>query len=402
MSRITRKTLVLLFCLATFYTLTQAQSPNQGARINGLDTSRNPINTAVPFLLIAPDGRASGMGDVGVATSPDVNSIHWNAAKLAFIEDTYGFSLSYSPWLRNIGINDMFLAYLSGFYKFDKRQAFGMSLRYFNLGNITFTDINGNPIRDFNPNEFALDASYSRQLSEKLSVAVTGRFIHSNLTGDLLLANQQESRAGNTGAADLGIYYANDKLKVGGMESKLAFGANISNIGAKISYIAVDERADFLPTNLRLGGAFTTSLDPLNYNKLTFAIDFNKLLVPTPNPEKADSNITVLSGIFRSFGDAPGGFKEELQEITIGMGLEYWYNNIFSARMGYFTESPEKGNRKYLSLGAGIRYQQFGLDVSYLIGTQKNGPNPLAETLRFTVLVNFDKKKNTTATSSSE
>lgn len=369
----------------------------------GQDLSRRPISVAVPFLLIAPDSRSSAMGDVGVAISPDANSIYWNPAKLAFIEPQAGFSLSYSPWLRNL-VNDMFLANLGGYYRLDDQQVVGASLRYFNLGDIQFTDINGEPIRDFTPRELAFDVSYSRKLSERIGVAITGRFIHSNLSANLTLPNQQESKPGNTGAVDLSFYYNSREFNVAGRPSNIAFGANISNIGAKISY-SNDNEQDFIPTNLRLGSAFTTSLDPLDRNTITLALDFNKLLVPSPPERDEDGNIingtdprekTLISGIFGSFSDAPDGFSEELQEISIAFGAEYIYhdingNDVFSARAGYFNEHENKGDRKYFTVGVGIDYRQIGLDVSYLIPQSQSNNNPLAETLRFTISFDFNK-----------
>ncbi|GAB4395178.1 MAG: type IX secretion system outer membrane channel protein PorV [Microscillaceae bacterium] len=369
------------------------------------DTTQRPITTAVPFLAIAPDARSAGMGDAGVAISPDVNAIYWNPAKLAFIDQKYGFSLSYSPWLRNL-VDDMHLSYLSGFYKLDERQAFGASLRYFDLGDIQFTDNNGGIITDFNPREFAFDVTYSRKLSEKIGVAVSGRFIHSNLSSNLTLPNTQESRPGTTGAADVAFFYTNDNLQIGGRPSILAFGLNISNIGAKISYTSQNEQ-DFIPTNLRFGSALTLALDPLERNKITIALDLNKLLVPTPPRLDSQGNIiegedprdkTLLSGIFGSFSDAPDGFSEELQEFTISAGAEYKYHNqegkdVFAARAGYFYEAENKGDRKFFTVGVGLKaLKNFAFDVAYLIpGNQRQG-NPLAETLRFTLAINFDQK----------
>lgn len=372
--------------------------------ILGQDTDRRPISTAVPFLSIAPDARSAAMGDVGVALSPDANSTYWNAAKLPFAKDKFGISLSYSPWLRQL-VNDMYLAYLSGYYKLDDRQAVGFALTYFNLGDIQFTDIIGNPIKDFNPREFAFSGSYARKLGEQFSLAVSGRFIYSNLSANIVLPNQQEAKAGITGAVDIGAYYTKDDLEVGGRPASLSLGVNISNIGAKISYSNENEQ-DFIPTNLRLGGAFTMDLDPLSRNALTFALDFNKLMVPTPPKLDSAGNIidgtdprdkTVLSGIFGSFSDAPDGFSEELQEFTTSIGVEYKYRDqqgrdVFAARAGYFNEHKNKGDRKYFTVGAGINYRQFGLDVAYLIPQSQSNNNPLAETLRFTLSLNFEDK----------
>jgi hypothetical protein len=304
--------------------------------------------------------------------------MHWNIGKLAFIEKDFGFSLSYTPWLGKI-VDDMNIAYLSGYYKMDELQAVSASLRYFDLGNITFTDEDNNIIRPYNPQEFAFDLSYSRKLSDKLGIGVTGRFVHSNLTGDISI-NGQDTKPGNSLGADIGLYYTSD-LSLGARQGGISFAAVVSNIGNKISYL--DEATEnFIPTNLRLGTAYTAALDP--YNKLTFAIDFNKLLVPTP---PTDPDRSLISGIFTSFSDAPGGFSEEMREINIASGLEYWYNDLFAARAGYFWEHGQKGGRKYFTMGVGLRYQVFTMDFAYLIPQQQQ--HPLAETLRFTLGVNF-------------
>lgn len=374
------------------------------AIISGQDTTRRVITTAVPFMLIAPDARSGAMGDAGVAISPDANSIHWNNAKLAFIETDLGFSASYTPWLGKI-INDMSLSYISGYKKITREQAVAVSLRYFNLGDINLTDNFGEPLGEFNPREFSIDATYSRMLFEDFGVGVTTRFIHSNLSGNFT-APGNDGQNGTSVAVDLGIYYQKDFL-FSGANSNIAFGFNMSNIGKKITY-SNDSNQDFIPGNLRLGTAFTTNLDP--YNTITLALDFNKLLVPTPPVYEVDSlgqfviedgepvirrgkdpNRSLLSGTFGSFGDAPDGFSEEMQEITISTGLEYWYKRLFSARAGYFYENAFKGNRKYFTLGLGFRYQVFGVDFAYLIPTEQN--HPLAETLRFTLLFDFETKK---------
>lgn len=349
----------------------------------GQDSSRRVITTAVPFLTITPDARAGGMADVGVATSPDANSVYWNPAKLVFIENNIGFSLSYTPWLGKI-INDMSITYLSGYYKFSKEQAVAVSMRYFDLGEIFFTNEQGGDEGQFNPKEFSFDAAYSRMLTQNLSIGVVGRYIHSNLTGSFS-SGGVEARPGNSVAADIAVFYDKDLL-LSGSNSNLALGAVISNIGSKLTY-SDDNNKDFIPTNLRLGGAFTTNLDP--YNKLTFGLDLNKLMVPSPTLDSAQSDKSLLSGMFGSFGDAEDGISEEMKEVTVSAGAEYWYNNTFAARVGYFYESEDKGNRKYLTLGLGFRYQVFGIDFAYLV--PKEQEHPLAETLRFTLLFNFDK-----------
>lgn len=355
----------------------------------------NTITTAVPFAMISPDARAGGMGDQGVASSPDANSIHWNASKLAFTEKKMAFSLSYTPWLRAL-VNDMFIAYLSGYTQLKNDQAIGASLRYFSLGNITFTDQNGNTIRDFKPNEFAFDLAYARKLSENFSGGIALRFIHSNLTGGTQVEGQ-DSKAGNTVAADVSVFYQKE-IEIGNKDAILMAGANISNIGAKISYTESGVK-NFIPTNLRLGPGVKLKLN--EYNDLSFMLDINKLLVPTPpiytqdTANSADNiilygqdpDVSVAQGIFQSFGDAPNGFKEELQEINLGFGMEYWYDNQFAFRGGYFYEDRRKGNRKYFTLGAGLRYNVFGLDLAYLIPTDQR--NPLQNTLHFTLTFDF-------------
>lgn len=364
----------------------------------GQDEKRRVITTAVPFLNITPDSRSGGMGDVGVAISPDANSAYWNPSKLAFIDSKMGFSLSYSPWLAKI-VNDMSLSYLSGYYKITREQAIAVSMRYFDLGEIYFKDDQNNPQGDFNPKEVAIDATYARMLTKDFSLGITIRYVNSNLTGHYQ-ASTIEAQPANTVAADISAYYR--------METKiglLSFGGNISNIGAKVTYSNQDNK-DFIPTNLRLGSALTTDIDP--YNSITFSIDFNKLLVPSPpiyetdengvilvdaddNPIIAagkDPNRNLLSGIFGSFSDAPDGFSEEMQEIMISAGAEYWYNQLFAARMGYFYENQYKGNRQYFTLGVGFRYNVFGFDFAYLVPPQQE--HPLAETLRFTLHFKFD------------
>ncbi|TRX61239.1 type IX secretion system outer membrane channel protein PorV [Fulvivirga sp. M361] len=356
----------------------------QNNPITGQDSTQRAITTAVPFLMITPDARAGGMGDAGVATTPDANSVHWNPAKLAFIEDSdIGFSVNYTPWLGKI-INDMSIVYVSGYYKFTKEQAVAVSMRYFDLGEILFTLDQNDQGTLFNPREFAFDATYSRMLSQNLGIGGTLRFIHSNLTGSFS-SGGVEARPGSSAAVDVAVYYNKD-LSIGGGNSNLALGANISNIGGKLTYSDENNR-DFIPTNLRFGGALTTDLDP--YNKITFALDFNKLLVPSPQFDGSEDDKTLLSGIFGSFGDAEDGFSEELQEITLSAGVEYWYNNQFAARVGYFLESEDKGNRKYLTVGLGFRYQVFGLDFAYLVPQEQE--HPLAETLRFSLLFAFNK-----------
>lgn len=359
----------------------------------------NVITTAVPFLTIAPDSRASGMGDTGVGTSPDINSQHWNPAKYAFIESDMGISLSYSPWLRAL-VNDINLAYLVGYKKLDDFQILSSSLRYFSLGDITFYDEYASYQGQQNPNEFAIDFGYTRLLSDYFSGAVAVRYIRSDLTGGQLI-NGVESHAGNSYAADVAFYYRNE-FQMGRQENIFSAGINIQNIGAKISYTD-GEVKDFIPTNMKLGLAYTTELD--DYNTFTFTADINKLLVPTPPkdtttydpgaiiyPGGINSDKSVVAGIFTSFSDAPGGFKEELQEVTLSVGAEYWYNNQFALRGGYFWEHENKGNRKFLTAGAGLKLNVFALDFSYLLPLVRN--HPLENTLRFTLSFDMDAFNN--------
>ncbi len=357
-----------------------------------------PVTSAVPFLTITPDARSGAMGDAGVAISPDANANYWNPSKIVFNKSRIGGAISYNPWLRNL-VNDMSLSYLSGYYKLNDRQAFGAALTYFNLGDIEFTDENGGPIRSFNPREFAFQPTFSQKLSDYLSVGVGIRFIHSNLAGNFDFTNFN-AKPGNTVSGDVSLYYTRD-MNWGGRDMNLAFGANLSNLGPKVTYSDRENR-EFIPTNLRLGTALTYNIDP--YNKFTLALDFNKLLVPTPPVYDTDSitggiipgpngkprirlgadpSRSFLSGVFGSFSDAPEGFSEELREIAISTGLEYWYKDAFAVRGGYFYENKLKGNRQYFTLGAGFHFSKIGLDFAYLIPRQQN--NPLAETLRFTL-----------------
>lgn len=354
---------------------------SSGQSITGRDSTFRVITTAVPFLTISPDARAAGMGDTGVATSPDPNSAFWNPAKLVFIDQAYGGSISYTPWLGKI-INDMWISYLTGFYKITREQAIAVSMKYFDLGDISFRGTGNEPLGDFRPREFSFDLTYSRMLTENLSVGLTGRYIHSNLTGAFSQSSSGtvDAKPGNSVGADLGVYY-NKTLKSTRI-STLALGAIISNIGAKMSYTD-NANKDFLPTNLRIGGVYTTELDM--FNSIAFVADFNKLLVPT-----VDQGQTVLGGMFSSFTDAPGGFEEEMKEIIINMGVEYWYNHTFAGRVGYFFESKDKGNRKYMTIGLGFRKEKFGIDVAYIVPTNTR-EHPLAETLRFSLMLQVNK-----------
>jgi hypothetical protein len=352
-------------------------------------TGANTILTGVPFLSITPDSRAGAMGDVGVASSPDMNSQHWNPAKYAFIESEMGVGLSYSPWLRNL-VDDINLAYLVGHKKLDDLQTVSASLRYFSLGDISFMSEFGTFEGQQSPNEFAIDVAYTRLLSDHFSGAVALRYIRSYLTPGV-----EGYSAGNTYAADIAFYYQNE-VRINRKESTFSAGINISNIGAKISYTD-GETKDFIPTNLRLGVGYKTEMD--RYNTMGFYFDINKLLVPTPSSDTVDifgdrfgEDKSVIAGMFSSFGDAPGGMKEELQEVNISFGMEYWYNQQFALRAGYFYEHENKGNRKFITAGAGLKLNVFALDFSYLIPTERN--NPLENTLRFSLSFDFESFKN--------
>lgn len=373
------------------------------AQISKDNLQLNTITTAVPFLLIAPDSRAGGMGDVGVATPADAASIHWNAAKLLSAEPKMGLSVSYAPWLRAL-VNDINLAYLAGYYKLDDQNVVSTSLRYFSLGSITFTDEQGESRGDYNPHEFAIDASWARLLSDHFSMGITGRYIYSNLTLGQYVQGQ-ESQPGWSVAADLSVFYQKD-VKIDGLEkANFAFGAVISNIGAKISYTETTTR-DFIPTQLRFGPAFSMDIDA--HNSFVFGVDFSKLLVPTPPVWALDSsgqpsidpagnriiesgkdpNVSVVTGMMQSFYDAPGGGAEELREINFGVGVEYWYDKQFCIRTGYFHEDNTKGDRKFVTFGAGLKYSVFGLDFAYLVPIRQR--NPLENTLRFTLVFDFE------------
>jgi hypothetical protein len=362
-----------------------------GTNTNG--SSANAIVTGVPFLTISPDSRSGAMGDAGVALSPDVNATYWNPSKLAFLDGVDNLSLSYSPWLRRL-VPDVTLAYLSYAHKLDDRNTLGASLRYFNLGTIQLVDANQNDQGTYRPSEFSLDVSLGRKFGENFSLGLTGRYIYSNLANGTFTAGQQTKPA-NAVAADISMYYKSPGQQFG-KDALFAFGVDISNIGTKISYSDGGTKY-FLPTNLKIGAANTWYID--DYNEFTAALDLNKLLVPTPPIRDSNGNIisgkddnrSVVSGIFGSFSDAPGGFSEELKEVSFSPGIEYRYNKQFALRAGYFYENPDKGARQYLTLGAGFKYDIFDIDFSYLAADQTK--SPLSNTLRFSVIVNFKSAK---------
>jgi hypothetical protein len=385
------RTALSLFSLVSVCAESGAQVIVPGTQPNGSEP--NNIITAVPFLLITPDARAGSMGDAGVAVQPDANAMGINPSKLAFLDKKYGFAISYSPWLKSL-VPDVNLTYLSGFYKPDERTTIGGSLRYFNLGEIQLTDINQQDLGVYSPNELAIDATYARRMGDSFSLGTSLRYIYSNLLSGQFSAGQQ-THAGSAIAVDVSAYFKKPTVFLGS-DAILSTGINISNIGTKIGYSDGGTK-NFLPTNLKLGAASMFLID--DYNQFTFALDFNKLLVPTQPVYDANGKIiagkdpdrSVPAGIFGSFSDAPGGFSEEIKEVNVAAGMEYWYNQQFAFRAGYFYESPKKGNRRYLTLGAGLKYNIFNIDIAYLLANAEK--SPLANTLRFTMLFNFGEGK---------
>ncbi|WP_316801131.1 type IX secretion system outer membrane channel protein PorV [Pedobacter frigidisoli] len=380
-----------VFSLAFVFAKTNAQVTIGNTQTNGSES--NNIVTAVPFLLITPDARSGSMGDAGVAVSGDVNSSSINASKLAFLEKPYGFSVSYSPWLKSL-VPDINLAYLSGFYRLNDRNVIGASLRYFSLGSIQLTDINQQDLGISNPNEFALDVTFARKFGEEFSLGSSLRYVYSNLASGQFVSSGQV-KSGNAVAVDVsGLYKTNTHMF--GKDAILSAGANISNIGTKMSYSDGGVNY-FLPTNFKLGGASTFIVD--EFSTFTLAVDFNKLLVPTQPVYNSsgqiisgkDPNRSVPAGIFGSFSDAPGGFSEELKEVGISTGVEYWYNQQFAIRAGYNYQSPMKGDSRYFTMGLGLKYNVFNIDFSYLLANAQT--SPLANTLRFGLLFNFGDKK---------
>jgi hypothetical protein len=384
-----KKTTLILICLFVI-SLAKAQE--------------RTITTAVPFLLVAADARAAGMADQGVATSADAFSQQWNPAKYAFSEDKQGFSISYTPYLTDL-VNDVSLGQLTYYNKLNDRNAFAASFRYFGFGDIELrkTDSPDEAVNIVSPNELALDGSYSLKLSEKFSMAVAGRYIRSNLK---IASENMDASPASSFAVDVAGFYQSEEIAYSDFNGRWRGGFNIQNLGPKMNYDNDILNANFLPANLKLGGGFDFILD--DYNKLAVGVEFSKLLVPTPqNPDlNGDGNTTPeerrqniddyqsigwVSGIFKSFGDAPGGFSEELKEITYSVGAEYMYQDAFAFRLGYFHESPEKGARQFFSLGAGFKYNVVKVDVSYLFSTS-NVKNPLENTLRFSLTFNFGDK----------
>ena len=358
----------------------------------------NPVGYAVISQTIAPDARGGGLGDVGAATDPDVNSQYWNPAKYPFNISRAGVSLNFTPWLRSL-VNDMNLAYLSGYYRIGDYSAVSASLRYFNMGEVYTEDPGHNPnAMTINPYEMSFDVAYSLMLSEKFSLAAAIRWIYS----DMRLDYKEDRSPASAFAADIAAYYQN-YVVIGQRECQLGVGLDISNIGSKITF-GGEEYSEFLPANLRLGASLMIPID--EYNRITLAADANKFLVPTvPQQEEGEdateykdrvlreyNDVSAISGIFKSFSDAPGGFKEEMEEINYGLGAEYVYNDKFALRAGYHHESQSKGNRKYFTVGAGFKMNVFSLDAAYVVATAKS--NPLDQTLRFTLSFDMDGLKD--------
>lgn len=382
MNKYTRTLIALLLVMA--FAPTQAQDKKN---------MFNPVNSSVTSQMIAPDARAAGMGDAGVATDADVNSQYWNPAKYPFTISRAGVSLNYTPWLRQL-VNDMDVAYLSGYYRIGDYSAVSASMRYFSMGEVFMDGNIDDKAQTINPYEMSLDVAYSLMLSEKFSIAAGVRWIYSDLT----FSYDEDTQPGSAFAADIAAYYQN-YLNLGQRECQLGLGLNISNIGSKITF-GGDNHSFFIPTNMRLGASLKIPID--EYNRITFAADANKLLVPTYPKQRDDEtteayqqrvedeywNISSISGIFKSFSDAPNGFKEELQEVNWSVGAEYDYNDKFFLRAGYHHESENKGNRKYFTVGAGFKMKVFSLDAGYVVATAKS--NPLDQTLRFTLSFDMD------------
>lgn len=390
MKNATLKLAMLAFMIGSSSTLIAQSDP---ARIN-------VVTSAVPFLRISPDARSGGMGDVGIATIPDANSSFWNQAKLPFATSSGAIGVTYTPWLKGLDLNDVYLASLAGYYQLDELQAISASLRYFSLGNIQFTDALGNELQTSRPREFSIDAGYSRKLSDNLGIGIALRYINSSLANGTY--NGQSYKPGSAVCADFSVFHDGTAGSSDG--SGLNWGVALSNLGSKISYTNDATQKDYIPANLGLGIAYTKAFDELS--KVTFGLDVNKLLVPTPPQFSNDGsgspsedsirlneyrNQGVVSSWFKSLGDAPGGFSEELREFTISAGAEFMYNNQFAFRAGYFYEAPTKGDRKYFTLGVGLNYNIFGLNFSYLIPSgQGVNRNPLSNTLRFSLIFNLD------------
>ena len=379
----TKGFLKIATCACLLFLAGNLKSFGQGTTTSGQDIKA--ITTAVPFLMIAPDSRSGALGDAGVAITDDANATHWNLSGLAFSDKKFGVGLSYTPWLRQL-VPDINLSYLSGYYNMGERAGvIAASLRYFSLGQIIFTDENAVEYGKSNANEFAFDVGYTRLVTEDFSAGVALRFIYSNLAANAGTVSGFETRPGVSFAGDINMLYKKE-FSSGALPMTFSWGLNLTNIGAKISYTNSSNK-DFIPTNLRLGTALKTAMD--DYNSITVTADINKLMVPT---EGGQSDKGLIDGMFSSFGDAPGGGSEEFKEINLSAGMEYWYNDIFAARAGLFLEDAIKGNRKYVTLGLGVKYNVFALDFAYLASLRQN--HPLQNTLRFSLSFAFDPEGN--------
>lgn len=367
------------------------------ALINSLTSQaqeKRPLNPSVPFLTISPDSRAAAMGDAGVASSPDANSIFWNTAKLSFIDKSIGATVSYTPWLRDL-VDDMGLINAGMFKKIDKNSAFGVSMTYFNQGEIQFTTATGQPNGTFQSRDLNITAGYSRKIGRDFSTGINIKYIHSNLIGAQVV-NGISSKPANNVAGDLSFFYTNEKPSAKNKDrgTRYSAGAVISNIGGKINY---GRGAFYIPTNLKVGGAINFKIDA--HNQFNFLLDANKLLIPTPPlwnngvivKGKDPETTGVISGILGSFSDAPDGFQEEIREVTLSTGIEYWYNNFFALRGGYFMESNVKGGRKYVTTGLGFKINNYNLDLAYLVPTSQG--SPLSNTWRITLIFDLEAKK---------
>lgn len=387
---------------AKFFLLTTGlilASSSLMAQTNYSGQQGNYILTGLPILLTAPDAISSGMGDVGAATTPDIYSAHWNNAKFAFADEKFSIGTTYTPWMRKLNVSDMNFLYLGGFYRLSNRNAVAASLTYFTTGEIDHTDELGTVLGQFTPYEISFDVTYSMKLTDNLALGATGRFMSSNLTNNLDVQGMS-TKAANAAAADVGLYYENDIDQ----SQTVAAGLFISNLGSKLRYSDDNTEADFLPANLRIGGRYTYNID--EYNRVNLMADVNKLLVATPPIVDENTGevygryasyseyqtLSSMQSALYSFSDAPGGFKEEMRELQLSVGGEYWYSNTFVARVGYFYEHETKGGRQYLTLGAGLRYNTFDFSLSYLIPTTKLDNNPLSNTVRISLTWNMKKK----------
>ena len=386
--------------LAACLTAAAAAQTNELGQSTNSNNKKNYISTGMPIIMIAPDATSSGMGDAGVASTPDAYSAHWNNAKFAFIEGTMGASITYTPWLRNLKVGDMNLFYLGGYYRINSRSTAAASLTYFTLGDIDMTNAENQKLTTLHPNEFTIDATYALKITDALSLGATGRFLRSDLTNGQDVTQEDgthsTTHSANSLAADVGLYYQGSIDK----EQDFALGLFVSNLGAKLSYSEDDTDKEFLPANLRFGGRYTNRID--EYNKISVLADFNKLLVPTPPISGPTANaadmteynrIGAMQGVFQSFSDAPGGFSEELQEVQVSAGAEYWYAETFAVRAGYFFEHANKGGRQYATVGFGLRYNYFAFDFSYLIPTTTLSTNPLANTIRISLSADLKPEK---------